>query len=83
MPLGRSTSHNHSKAMKEKSGQKTAIIVGMLIKYADVLTKGSETYEAFYQAPALAELQQQPASQRLASKSQSLRRMSLQEDDAH
>lgn len=68
--------------MKEKSGQKTAIIVGMLIRYADVLTKGSETYQSFYQAPALAELQQQPASQRLALKSQSSRRMSLQEDDA-
>ena len=53
--LGSSTFHTDSIAMREKSGQKTAIIVGMLIEFIDLLAVDLETDEAFYQAPVLAE----------------------------
>ena len=54
--------------MKNKSGQKTAVIVGMLIGLPDLLLIHFEADEASCQAPALAEWRQQPASQRLASR---------------
>lgn len=53
----RSTTDKRSIAiiMKDKSGQKSAIIVGMIIKYVDVLTKDLKADQAFYQAQELAE----------------------------
>ncbi len=45
---GASTIDTDSIAMREKSDQKTAIIVGMLIKLIDMLAVDLETDEAFY-----------------------------------
>lgn len=51
--FGRSTIHDHSIAMQGKSGQKTAIIVGMLSGFTDAID--FETDEVFCQALVLAE----------------------------
>ena len=46
---------HHSIAMKEQSGRKTAIVVGMLIRLPDSPLIHFEADATFCQAPALAE----------------------------